>query len=470
MTDEQSGEELIREVPEAELPEQEPAEAAPEELPEENTDEVPEAELPQQPAAQKKPVGLIIALIAAVAVIAVLAVLLILSGRNKQPEAVGTPKQESTGTPAGETETVKRASPSFFREEKAFDDKLLDSVVATCGDSTLTNRKLAFYYWQEFYLLMNNYGSYITYMMDPYARLDEQYVSDEQSWDQMLMENSVQTYIGAASLCMKAKAEGYQLGEADQQTLDGFADELEAYALQYGFENADAYLHSSFGPYCSVADYVDFMEEYLTASAYISDYAEALDPTDAELEALYEQQRETYESSGFLKDDTKMIDVRHILIQPAAVELKTDDEGYEAAVKTADDEAKQRADEVYQLWLDGEQTEEHFIELAKEHSADGSASKGGLYEEVYPGQMVTEFNDWCFDASRTPGDTAIVKTRYGYHIMYFVGRCDETYWHQRMVEEYFDYMQNKLCEDAVAEYPAEIDLTKAAVYPCNLYF
>ena len=34
--------------------------------------------------------------------------------------------------------------------------------------------------------------------------------------------------------------------------------------------------------------------------------------------------------------------------------------------------------------------------------------------------MVAEFNDWLFDSSRKPGDTGIVKTTYGYHIMYFV--------------------------------------------------
>ena len=41
--------------------------------------------------------------------------------------------------------------------------------------------------------------------------------------------------------------------------------------------------------------------------------------------------------------------------------------------------------------------------------------------------MVTEFNDWCFDASRTAGDTGIVETTYGYHVMYFSGTTDQTY-------------------------------------------
>ena len=41
--------------------------------------------------------------------------------------------------------------------------------------------------------------------------------------------------------------------------------------------------------------------------------------------------------------------------------------------------------------------------------------------------MVTAFNDWCFDSSRKSGDTGIVETEYGYHVMYFVGNTDITY-------------------------------------------
>ena len=41
--------------------------------------------------------------------------------------------------------------------------------------------------------------------------------------------------------------------------------------------------------------------------------------------------------------------------------------------------------------------------------------------------MVTAFNDWCFDAARATGDTAIVETEYGCHVMYFVGNSGMTY-------------------------------------------
>ena len=81
-----------------------------------------------------------------------------------------------------------------------------------------------------------------------------------------------------------------------------------------------------------------------------------------------------------------------------------------------------------QEWKDGDATEDSFAELAKTKSTDtGSSANGGLYENVYPGQMVPNFNSWCFDASRKAGDTGIVESTYGYHVMYFVGNAEQTY-------------------------------------------
>ena len=72
-------------------------------------------------------------------------------------------------------------------------------------------------------------------------------------------------------------------------------------------------------------------------------------------------------------------------------------------------------------WLAGDATEDSFAALANEKSQDpGSNTNGGLYENVYKGQMVEPFENWCFDESRVPGDTGLVKTSYGCHVMYFV--------------------------------------------------
>ncbi len=125
-------------------------------------------------------------------------------------------------------------------------------------------------------------------------------------------------------------------------------------------------------------------------------------------------------------NETKVIDVRHILV---SFEGGTKDSNgnvtYSAKEKAT---AKEKAEALLKQWKDGEATDESFAALAKENSTDpGSKEEGGLYEEVYPGQMVTAFNDWCFDKDRKTGDTGLVETDYGYHVMYFVKTGDLSY-------------------------------------------
>ena len=109
-------------------------------------------------------------------------------------------------------------------------------------------------------------------------------------------------------------------------------------------------------------------------------------------------------------NDYLLPNVRHILISVS----DTSDE-------SAMEEARAKADEILAEFDAGDKTAASFGELAKEYTDDSNGDEGGLYENIMPGQMVTEFNDWCFDESRQPGDTGIVETSYGVHVMYFDG-------------------------------------------------
>lgn len=121
--------------------------------------------------------------------------------------------------------------------------------------------------------------------------------------------------------------------------------------------------------------------------------------------------------------DRNTVNVRHILIAP-----ETDEE--DADVTTATDEQWTAAyDQARGLLASWDGTEDGFAALATENSTDtGSTENGGLYEDVVTGQMVNSFSTWCFDDSRKAGDTGIVRSEYGYHIMYFVGENDQKIW------------------------------------------
>ena len=131
------------------------------------------------------------------------------------------------------------------------------------------------------------------------------------------------------------------------------------------------------------------------------------------------------------------VSARHILIKAE----DSDNDG------TYSDDDKQKAkasiDDVYERWMQSDQTEDDFAQLANSFSQDsGSNTKGGLYEHIYKGQMVQEFNDFCFDPARKPGDVDIVfnesDSYCGYHLVYFVGQG----------ERYCDYLADQALRSA----------------------
>jgi hypothetical protein len=122
-----------------------------------------------------------------------------------------------------------------------------------------------------------------------------------------------------------------------------------------------------------------------------------------------------------------MKDVRHVLIkfEGGKTDSTTGEVTYNLSEKNA---AKEKAEKLLKEWKEaGDLSEESFAELAKKNSKDGNAAQGGLYEKVFPGQMVENFENWLYDAERKVGDVDIVESPYGYHIMFFVGDNEQTF-------------------------------------------
>jgi len=152
--------------------------------------------------------------------------------------------------------------------------------------------------------------------------------------------------------------------------------------------------------------------------------------------------------SNRYRDEYNTASVRHILVT-----FQLDEESTSPTAEQ-DAAAKSKIDEILADFEEGDKSEDSFAALAVERSEDpGSAANGGLYTRIYKGQMVSEFENWCFDEDRQPGDYEIVKTSYGYHLMYFVG-TDLPRW-QVQVEDtlraqaYDEYMTELLADYTV---------------------
>ena len=133
---------------------------------------------------------------------------------------------------------------------------------------------------------------------------------------------------------------------------------------------------------------------------------------------------------GMDDNTAKMNNVRHILVA-----FQGGTTGENGTITYSDEEkaaAKAEAEEILASYLAGEQTEEAFTELTHEHTDDvdstGHPNNDGLYENIVPSSSYVEnFLNWAIDDARTPGETGIVETEYGYHVMYFVGDSEQSY-------------------------------------------
>lgn len=212
-------------------------------------------------------------------------------------------------------------------------------------------------------------------------------------------------------------------------------DESEVASIMASYEDAysgdveeiNAYLKEMYGRGATFDLFEKQVRLSYLAGRWQSDIEESLDFSDEELRGAFSSEEE-FESYNY-----DMVNVRHILVS-----------------------SEESADEVLAEWQQ-DPTEENFAALAPLYTEDtGSSSTGGLYEGIMKGDMIEEFENWCFDESRKAGDTGIVATDYGYHVMYF-SSFGESVWREQALYILSSDIINGKIDELMAKYPLTID-------------
>ena len=249
------------------------------------------------------------------------------------------------------------------------------------------------------------------------SQLEEAYNADRNSYDHVSYESS--SISGAAESTLDADGNTVEPTEEEsaaalesaretaQALLDGVKAGGKLETLVDDYQDA-TYTTNDNGSYTAGS----VMSEWLYDSARKDGDAAVLEDGTVQYVVIFHDR---------FRDETPTIDIRHILVSLGTGSIAEGEEGYEDEQAQLKADAHAKAEELLAQWQAGEATEASFADLAMKESADGSKYDGGLYTEVYEGQMVTEFNDWCFDPARQSGDTGVVDTQYGSHVMYFSG-------------------------------------------------
>lgn len=287
-----------------------------------------------------------------------------------------------------------------------------DTVAMVIDGEEVSPAKLTYCLANQFQSFVNSYGQYAAYLgvdiSGGVAGLAEQPCGmlEEGTWLDFFLQQAVDSLQQSIALRRVAAEKGITIEEEEIAKIRESFEEFDTIVQQYGYTDGNEFILANYGLGNDVESLLSFLTEFSLAGR-VYEQTEQQFRDDVTVEEILEQ----------YPDPT--ISVRHILI------MAEQDENGEWSDE-AKDAAKTRAEEILQEWTAGDATEESFSALAEQYSEDpGSSSNGGLYTHVSRGQMVEEFDAFCFDENRQPGDTGVVygtNGRYaGYHVMYFVG-------------------------------------------------
>ena len=353
------------------------------------------------------------------------------------------------------------------------------NVVATIGDAQLTNAQLNIYYW----MAVNTYRAENHEIAPDWdVNLDEQLceITDETiSWQHYFLRSALNTWHTHQAAVMLSEnttyptEEAYQIIEKKHQENiseeTAYLDVLYGYNMDYTIDPQHQAFLDQLEPllnsqaaeagYESLSDLVKEMAGIGTNAEYLLNYAELtnkgymflattsyrMETSKSDVTAYFEAHAEEYAAAGITSDSSKAVTIRHILVAGDSESSKSKAQSYLSKWKKYGNET-------------------YFGELAYQYSEDIATNKtGGLYHNLYEGQLTGELNDWCFDPARLPGDAAVVKSDAGYHVVYFQSAAERWY-----VEAERDMLIQQLCQlitTALETYPMSVDYSAIAL--CN---
>ena len=438
-------------------------------------------------------------------VILILAALL-LCGCEKKDMGMIFPAQTEPAAETAVDETVPATVPADGNPEDvtckgSYTGPTKDVVVATSGSCRLTNEQLQVWYWAE----VAQYRQENHEIAPDFDRpLDTQVCEIDasvNSWQQYFLKQALSAWHSAQALnqhseCVpltfeeayqpnRVNTEKYMTGMPASEVLYGYTDQykpnsmhrayleelprtLETLAAKKGYPDVKTMAREAFGASQSALE--AFADSWNRGYMYFTHLSYAVEPTAEELDAFCAGQ----DTAG----EEMVVDFRQILLIPEDV-LKPDERPLwqqrmeprepevQEAVQIAPDGKISCSEEAWRLCEEEAQgilsywrrekgsREAYFGEIAHNNTRDtGTMVNGGRYQGIRKGQMLQVIDQWCFDPARQAGDTGILRSEYGVHILYFSG--SRTLAREEAEQEYYRQQQNQRIEEAKKVFPMEV--------------
>lgn len=176
--------------------------------------------------------------------------------------------------------------------------------VLLCGDRTLDNTELAYYYWSEFFYFSEAYGAYLEGTVDFSRPLEEQPYDEAQSWQAYLLEETLAMARDNLAMVQQAEKEGFALPEEYDTTYQQVLVRFASAAVSGGYDSTEAYLRASYGSGAGEESFAAYLHDVHLAAAYADALLEQCLPTEAECREYFAGHQAEYEANyGAEADD-----------------------------------------------------------------------------------------------------------------------------------------------------------------------
>ncbi|MBP3654857.1 MAG: peptidylprolyl isomerase [Oscillospiraceae bacterium] len=368
-----------------------------------------------------------------------------------------------------------------------------DQIVAEIGDMALTNAQLQVYYCAQIASHQRKD------MMQPDLRLPLSWQKcplDENvdSWEQYFLNQALDTWHAAQALTLQGDDQGLLLDERyapSEKLHEQYLTDKPATAYLYGY--SDGYqlntLHREYieqlpDLFDTLAEELDYYDGEELARMEFGTTEEAL----CQAAGLFNQGYSYYTALGYLieSDESQMnvepgqheepcVSFRQVLLIPekpfnaaeTGVPYQIAEDGTVSCAESGWTKCEKKARTLLKSW------EEYFLctegtfgQLAYTESEDAASQpNGGYYGDVVRGQVPASLEEWLFDPQREVGDTTVIRSDYGVHILYFSNGT--TVEQKARIDEATMEKLLELIETAKAQYPMEVDYAAISLQPGN---
>lgn len=379
----------------------------------------------------------------------------------------------------------------------------INNTYVRIGDHDVTRVEYDYYYYNSMTSYLNMYGSYVSMRgLDVSLPMDQQsYMgSEDLTWKDFFDQLAVTQLQQVKALVDEAEAEGFTYDDSEDmaQFETDFAAEAESASQSVGQFYATAY-----GEYATESRVRPYIRENMLATAYYDHLIEQNRPSDEEVQAYYEENKNGYDTvtyrSFYFEAETEeetteegteavteettadstetaaeetTVDSTETAVEEttaesteaaaeettaesteAAAEDETTEDTTDAELEAAMAELSVKAEEMVERRRAGEDFEDLCVEYASEDRKEnyGGEEDGSLMEEVsYSGTPMVA-SDWLFDESRKEGDISIFEDTNRYYVVEFISRQNDE-------ETTNESISTLLAEQTVGEYIAEVGL------------